>query len=663
MEEIFDLNEEYDGETSGFEMSEGNNCFGQQFVELYESNTGDANLADTEIVPDAAEPKVGMCFNGGEELVAFVYTYAFKTGFEWFVRLNILLEEFNEKCVKRNRTGEKEPRFHMLKRWESMMKITQCNLIHNHPTDPCSSRLMVSFRCISDYFKDRIMLNDAAGISIANNYNSLVLEGGGHENLPFNRLDLRNAINQERRRGRIMGDAAELEDYFDRMKSCSHDFFFRIQRDIEGKLLNVFWADAHCRAMCKDFGDVTTYDTTFLCNQYDMPFSPFIGDKAIDKAVQTVFPETPYILCLWHMMRNGSKNLGSHGNWREIEAEMKRAVDDSLVVEDFDDAWKKMVEKYSLHNNPWVKESYEIRRLRQFIEQFDGALRSKVGEEKQNNFACVDRPLRCEKSILVEDVFHKLYTNDKFKEVKGEVLGLLHTNVVLVLKMGSYTKYAASEKIVNPVWRTTRKIFDVNIDTAKGEFNCTYKLFEFRGILCCHIIRCIEIDEDVKFIPDKYIVNRWRKDLVRPYESVRVGYYDPAECGCVKRSMKVTLRNDYISRLALQDDESYGIYEHGTAEVIKDLEAYCGIDNINSYAADGGSSKVWGHRRLQRKENRNIPRNTTNGDGRVKDPIDKRGSGRAPRPRQRTVRKKVNNSQSTPSKNSLVDDKYGIFGL
>ncbi|KAK9740331.1 hypothetical protein RND81_03G027200 [Saponaria officinalis] len=300
--------------------------------------------------------------------------------------------------------------------------------------------------------------------------------------------------------------------------------------------------------------------------------------------------------------------------------------------------------------------------LRQFIEQFDGALRSKVEEEKQNNFACVDRPLRCEKSILVEDVFHKLYTNEKFKEVKEEVLGLLHTNIVLVLKMDSYTKYAASEKIVNPVWRTTHKTFDVNIDTAKGEFKCTCKLFEFRGILCRHIIRCIEI-EDVKFIPDKYIVNRWRKDLVRPYESVRVGYYDPAECGCVKRSMEVTLRNDYISRLALQDEESYGIYERGCAEVIKDLEAYSGIDNINSYATGGGSSGVWGRRRLQREENRNIPRNTTTGEGRVKDPLDKRGSGRAPRPRQKRITKKVNASQSTSSKSSLVDDECGIFGM
>ncbi|KAK9734726.1 hypothetical protein RND81_04G159500 [Saponaria officinalis] len=643
--------------------------------------TGDANPGDTEIVADeAAEPKVGICFSGGEELAAFVYSYAFKTGFEWFIRSNILLEEFREKGVKQNRAGEKEPRFHMLKRLRlqckkggraSMMKITQCNLIHNHPTDPCNSRLM-----------DRMMLNDAAGISIANNYNSLVLEGGGHENLPFNRVDLRNAINKEHRR-----------DYFDQMKSLSPDFFFRIERDDEGKLLNVFWADARCRAMCKDFGDVISYDTTFLCNR-STTYTPisyclFLGRCTpvvciLSLRYQTVFvtprpnvdrerlltvarqtcihgPQIntgPFQLFFGLTHAHPENFQGGHPsqdcspastlNWRSFEL-IHGPLQLTWVVKDFDGVWKDMVEKYSLHNNPWVKESYEIRSrwvpaywrstfcarmsstqrseqqnrffktfvnsrtgLRQFIEQFDGALRSKVEEEKQNNFACVDRPLRCDKSILVEDVFYKLYTNEKFKEVKDEVLGLLHTNVVLVLKMGSYTKYATTEKIVNPIWRTTRKTFDVDIDTAKGEFNCTCKLFEFKGILCRHIIRCIEI-EDVKFIPDKYIVNRWRKDLVRPYDG--------------KWS-------------ALQDDESYGIYVRGTVDVIKELEVYSGIENINSYASCGGSSRVWGRRRLQRRESRITPRNTTTGEGRLKDPFDKRGSGRAPRPRQKTFRKK-----------------------
>ena len=40
---------------------------------------------------------------------------------------------------------------------------------------------------------------------------------------------------------------------------------------------NIFWADARCRSAYEYFGDVVTFDTTYLTNKYDMPFAPFVG--------------------------------------------------------------------------------------------------------------------------------------------------------------------------------------------------------------------------------------------------------------------------------------------------------------------------------------------------------------------------------------------------
>lgn len=39
----------------------------------------------------------------------------------------------------------------------------------------------------------------------------------------------------------------------------------------------LFWADARSRATYEEFGDVVTFDTTYLTNKYDMPFAPFVG--------------------------------------------------------------------------------------------------------------------------------------------------------------------------------------------------------------------------------------------------------------------------------------------------------------------------------------------------------------------------------------------------
>jgi zinc finger SWIM domain-containing protein 3 len=47
--------------------------------------------------------------------------------------------------------------------------------------------------------------------------------------------------------------------------------------DEESRLRNVFWADARSREAYKSFGDVITFDTTYLTNKYKMSFAHFVG--------------------------------------------------------------------------------------------------------------------------------------------------------------------------------------------------------------------------------------------------------------------------------------------------------------------------------------------------------------------------------------------------
>ncbi|XP_074297967.1 protein FAR-RED IMPAIRED RESPONSE 1-like [Silene latifolia] len=134
---------------------------------------------------------------------------------------------------------------------EDVVKIMKCHLEHNHEMDPKKRRFFVGFRHINDYFKKRMMINDAAGISILNNYKSLVLEGwGGHENLGFKFSDSRNAVNQERRRGLIDGDAEELKAYFEKMKEEDPNYYYAIELDDFGAPMNVFFSVIHAVELC-----------------------------------------------------------------------------------------------------------------------------------------------------------------------------------------------------------------------------------------------------------------------------------------------------------------------------------------------------------------------------------------------------------------------------
>ncbi|KAK9665560.1 hypothetical protein RND81_14G119800 [Saponaria officinalis] len=393
--------------------------------------------------------------------------------------------------------------------------------------------------------------------------------------------------------------------------------------------------------------------------------------KAMEEAIRKVFPHTKHRLCLWHILQNADKNLRSHPHFTAIDRDMRAVVHESTTELEFQNMWEEMVEKYNLQQNSWVREAWSIRRrwvpvywmdtfcagmsstqrseqsnryfksfvsietgLKQFIEQFEFALKRKAKEENVLNFADKNRPLKWDHGFLFEEVFHKVYTNKKFQEVKDEVYGCINTNVeTLPNSLGFLKMFRATSKVNDPFWKKDRRCFDVSIDTMSGEYKCGCKLFEFKGIVCRHIIKCLDV-LDVNVIPDKYILDRWRKDLVRGYENIRVGYYDPGQSERVKRSVELTVRSDYMTSLAMHDDVAYNVYITKTNELIKTLEAHAGIENIDAFG--DVSTRVWGRRRVQRKE---PARPVGPGEGDIRDPPDRRGNGRRRMPRQPKRRK------------------------
>lgn len=206
------------------------------------------------------------------------------------------MDQYKGNGVKRTECREKEPAYHMMQQLrlvckkggrkqtegssvtgckvyihaamsDGKMEIRTCHLEHNHPLHPESSHLMPNYKSIDESNVDKIMNNDRAGISIVKNFNSFVVENGGRENLTFNERDLRNVVNLERRKTRFQGDAIALEQYLHKQHELNNEFYSSIQRDCDGRLMNVFWSDARCRAMCDDFGDIVTFDTTFQTNR------------------------------------------------------------------------------------------------------------------------------------------------------------------------------------------------------------------------------------------------------------------------------------------------------------------------------------------------------------------------------------------------------------
>lgn len=132
-------------------------------------------------------------------------------------------------------------------------------------------------RKINMHVRRTIEINDEAGVRLSKSYHSLVCGAGGYENLSFVERDVRNLVVKERRTLGKDGDGKALLAYFTRMREYNKDFFYEMDLDDDFHVKNVFWADAKSWVACEYFGDVVSFDTTYLTNKYDMPFAPFVG--------------------------------------------------------------------------------------------------------------------------------------------------------------------------------------------------------------------------------------------------------------------------------------------------------------------------------------------------------------------------------------------------
>ncbi|KAK1581752.1 hypothetical protein Q3G72_008723 [Acer saccharum] len=352
--------------------------------------------------------------------------------------------------------------------------IRSIELEHNHKlSTPGKVRYFKTNRAIDPHVKRQLEVNNRAGMRPNKSYNSFVVKAGGHDNLSFLEKDCRNYLDKIRRLRLREGDANAIQKYFLKMHSDNSNFFYTMDLDEEGRLKNVLWADARSRAVYKEFGDVITFDSTYLTNKYDMPFAAFIGvnhhgqsilfgcglisnedietyvwlfnswltcifyrapmaiitdqDKAMQKAIEIVFANARHRWCLWHIMKKLLENLRRYKQYEEIKFAIQNIVYDSLTNNDFENRWNHLIEKYDLHSNEWLLGLYDERQcwvptflkdtfwsgmsttqrsesmhaffdgfvnskttLKQFVEQYENALRDKVEKENHADFSSLN---------------------------------------------------------------------------------------------------------------------------------------------------------------------------------------------------------------------------------------------------------------------------------
>ncbi|KAG6718591.1 hypothetical protein I3842_04G159400 [Carya illinoinensis] len=650
------------------------------------------DLEGTTVVPDdevvIETPRAGMEFVSENELMAYYKKYAKQEGFGVRTQRTKRDDEGRSVYVTIGcaRGRKYQPKNINMSKPRATTKtdckakinatlnkndkwvITTVECAHNHTTvSPKKTRLLRSHRHLDEHSQRILDLNDRAGIRMNKNYFSLVVDAGGFENLEFQERDCRNYIDKSRhlRLGKGGGDA--LYGYFQRMRKQNDGFVSSMDVDDDGRLRNVFWADARSRAAYEYFGDVVTFDTTYLTNRYGMPFAPFVGvnhhghsillgagllssedtqsfvwlfrtwldcmngqapkaiitdqDRAMKNAIQIVFPETRHRYCLWHIMRKLPEKLGSHSHFSTgLKTSIQSALYDSQTCTEFEEMWGELLDKYDLRGNNWLNSLYEERSywvpvylkdvfwagmsttqrsesmnaffdgyvhsgttLKEFVDQFDNALRKKVEVETTADFNSSNQMIPCVSPFNFEKQFQKVYTNAKFKEFQKELMGLMCCNCTLVSKHECISTFDILDEISI---HDCNKIvhYTLYYNEEECELKCTCALFEMRGILCRHALKVLHLSR-INVVPDRYVLDRWRKDEKRTYTLIKSSYDDVRASGDSRRYEMVVKRCMKLATKISSSDERVNSF----LKVLDDFDSKC--DDV-TFGTRSESTKV-----------------------------------------------------------------------
>lgn len=280
----------------------------------------------------------------------------------------------------------------------------------NHEPTPSKSR------CISMFRKEemtpvvcRRLFNDLeSGITVPQSRRALAREQNGIKNFAPTDRDLRNWVDKERRRKLKIegGDAKVMYAYLQRMSQDNPDFYHAYRVDDFGRLKDVMWVDARSRVVFREFPDVVCFDSTYITNQYELPFANFVGvnhhgqtillgcallahenaetfewlfrewlncmdglapkalltnqDAAIRKAVNMVFTETRHRWCLWHIVMKFAKRLSCYGTYDQFSPLLLNAIYDSLTPEEFEESWSKVVNDFKIQDDDWLNGMFDV---------------------------------------------------------------------------------------------------------------------------------------------------------------------------------------------------------------------------------------------------------------------------------------------------------------
>lgn len=144
------------------------------------------------------------------------------------------------------------------------------------------------------------------------------------------------------------------------------------------------------------------------------------------------------------------------------------------------------------------------------------------------DFHCKNNEIKCTTQFPWEKQFQKVYTNSIFRLVQEEVQRMLCCHIVpptedealedLAEDIGIEKFWVLERSIVNNFF-FKEFTYTVSWRSIGAYINCNCRKFEFKGILCCHIMEVLS-QKNIRTVNERHLLRRWRKDVYRRHSSI-----------------------------------------------------------------------------------------------------------------------------------------------
>ncbi|XP_020526707.1 protein FAR1-RELATED SEQUENCE 5-like [Amborella trichopoda] len=268
-------------------------------------------------------------------------------------------------------------------------------------------------------------------------------------------------------------------------------------------------------------------------------------DHAILAAVRQVFYQSEHHYCKWHILSKVKEKLFHVLRIYPSFSNIFRSCIASPTIEEFENRWKLMIEKYELESNEWLNRLYGCRmqwvdayltgrftagmtstqRSEGINKDFKMYLTSKtslctlleicakvqdkkVRKEKKKDLNDITTTPILRTTSLFESHAQKIYTQKFLKVFVEEVANCMNLISELVDENGQLAPFKVADM------GTRCRSYLVEFNPHEKKANCNCHLYERMGFLCRHVLK-IFMMKNIFEIPSQYIMRLWSKKVRR----------------------------------------------------------------------------------------------------------------------------------------------------